>query len=121
MAKIFRSFLPAIIWALIILYFSTRGGVNLPSKIFDLFKVDKVGHFTFYLIFAALLISSFKFYFEKKWQIVAIGLIIAASYGILMEFIQFNFFPNRYFEYLDIVANISGSLSSLLFIRYLLK
>jgi VanZ family protein len=45
--------------------------------------------------------------------------LISAGYGILLEFGQYYIFPGRYFEILDIVANIIGSISSLLFLKFI--
>ncbi len=53
--------------------------------------------------------------------LIIIALVISGGYGILMELIQYGFFPNRYFEVQDIIANIIGSLIGLyLYRRYFL-
>ena len=38
-------------------------------------------------------------------------------YGILMEGMQYAFFPGRYFEVLDIIANIIGAIIGLIFFQ----
>ena len=74
-----------------------------------------------YGIFCALLLGAFtqnrKLSLEKKSVIIALG--ISIIYGIGMEVIQYSFFPGRFFEIPDIIANIIGSfLGVYLFKRY---
>ena len=75
---------------------------------------DKFGHAAVYGIFTFLLLRSGRFYFEYALKNIFFAAGIAILYGISMEIIQFSFFPHRYFEYLDIVANIIGVLLTLL-------
>ncbi len=92
-------------------------GVQLP-KIEWLMTPDKFGHAAVYGIFTLLLFKSGQFFFEttRKNSFFAAG--IAILYGIGMELVQYAFFPHRYFEYLDIVANIIGVLIALRLIYY---
>ena len=54
---------------------------------------------------------------EQKGIIIALG--VSIIYGIGMEVIQYTFFPGRFFEIPDIIANIIGSFLGLyLFKRY---
>ncbi len=115
------SFFPAIIWALLILYLSSSSGIQLPPSIWDFLAVDKIGHLVFYEILAFLIV--YGFYKIKNQTInkktLLISLIISSLYGISLEFMQYSLFPNRYFEILDIIANISGSLIGILFFKYI--
>lgn len=45
------------------------------------------------------------------------ALIISTTYGIGMEVVQYTFFPGRYFEFWDIVANISGAFAGVILFR----
>ena len=114
-------FFPAIIWGLIILYLSSDPGIQLPSSFWDFLAVDKLGHLVFYGILTYLIGLGFykrkNQFFDKKMSFIA--LIISATYGIAMEIMQYSFFPNRYFEILDIIANISGSIVGILFFKYI--
>ncbi|MEM1120399.1 MAG: VanZ family protein [Bacteroidota bacterium] len=117
-----KYFIPAIIWGTLILYLSAGPSVQMPPSWWDFIAIDKVGHLVFYGIFTCLLV----FGFHKKNQgiqknTLLKSLIISSFYGIGMEIMQYSLFPNRYFEVLDIIANISGSLLGLLFFRYMLK
>ncbi len=114
-----KYFIPSIFWALIILYLSSGPNIQLPKSTIDL-SIDKIGHFTFYGILAFLIAYG---YYKNNPTIHNNGLfkalIISGLYGISMEIMQYSFFPNRYFEVLDIIANISGSLIGILFFKYI--
>ncbi len=105
-------------WSLIILYLSTKGGVNFPSSFSDLIELDKIGHAAFYCVLTVLLYRSMRAIEWEKFSSFAFSLVVASSYGILLEIVQYTFFPGRYFEVYDIVANIIGASLSWLIIRY---
>ncbi|MEM9885071.1 MAG: VanZ family protein [Bacteroidota bacterium] len=107
------------IWASMILVLSTVGiGVNLPTTLSDIIAWDKLAHAFVYFILCYLLYQSFV---KKRSQQRAIlyALLLSIAYGILMEIIQYSFFPSRYFEFLDIFANIVGSILSIVLIYFL--
>ncbi|HMQ63034.1 MAG TPA: VanZ family protein [Flavilitoribacter sp.] len=114
-----KAFIPGITWGLAVLILSTMPGKNLPS--FDLTGVDKLEHAVSYCLLASLFLWGL--HRSGNWSVKGRNWIIAAciSYGILIEIIQYCFFPSRYFEVNDIVANIIGSIGSLLFIRFFKK
>lgn len=119
------AYLPAILWALVILYLSTGPGVNLPSSWGDIFQLDKLAHLVVYGILTALFLWG-KLKKEGSNNLVQsdwlIAILVSSFYGIGMEILQYAFFPNRYFEYLDIFANIIGSfLGVLIFKHYFQK
>lgn len=105
-----KFFLPAAIWAIFILLVSWNvAGFNLPETFLDLIAFDKAAHITVYAILSFLICIGFlKNGIDLATVMVKI-LLFCALYGILMEILQFLFFPGRYFEYLDIVANIIGA------------
>ena len=115
-----KYFIPAILWGSLILYLSSGPGIQLPPSVWDFLAIDKLGHLIFYGILTFLI--AFGFYkknqgIQKKTLLKS--LIISSIYGISMEIMQYSFFPNRYFEVLDIIANISGSLIGILFFKYI--
>lgn len=84
--------------------------------------MDKIGHFTIYGIFAFLLLQNLTHpVFNLGKKAVFIALIISILYGIVMEVMQYAFFPGRYFENLDIIANIIGSFTGLLIFNFFNK
>ncbi len=101
-------FLPAFIWGVIIFVLSTSGGINLPESWWDVISVDKVGHLVFYGIFCFLILWGFLKSYHKTPYLGAISGCFL--YGLMLEVIQFTFFPFRFFEYFDILANILGIL-----------
>jgi len=114
-------FFPAIIWSLITLYLSSGASIQLPPSFWDFLAIDKVGHFVFYGILTFLIAYGFykiqNQFISKK--MLFISLIISSVYGICLEIMQYSLFPNRYFEILDIIANISGSIVGILFFKYI--
>ncbi len=104
-----KAYLPAVAWCIFITFLSVKGGINLPESIWDFLAWDKLAHAFVYGVFAFLIMNGDlkRNIFTKKS--IYIALIISILYGILMEFVQWGFFPGRYFEVLDILANIIGS------------
>ncbi len=112
----YKFYLPAFIWALIILYLSATA---IPQiKINFIFDADKLNHFAAYGLFSVLMcwgIWQQQKAFKKKVLITIF--IISSVYGVLMEIMQYLFFPIRYFDYGDMIANILGSILGIIFIR----
>lgn len=108
----FKYFIPAVLWAILILGVSTMPGSSLPD--FDwgnLLQPDKLGHLVVYGIFTSMLLwgSRYWFYPDRIPQYaIIIALFTAIFYGIVMEWLQWQFFPGRNFDVLDIIANIIG-------------
>ena len=116
-----KSFLPAFIWALLILYLSTRGKVNVPSSFSDLFEWDKLGHATFYMILAFALFWGLKQINALKQINIIVVAIACIAYGVILEYVQYYFFPGRYLEINDMIANTVGVMISLVLLRKFLK
>ena len=115
----FKKIFPVLLWALLILFLSSTTSINLPESWWDIIGTDKLGHFGVYGIFTFLLLQLFvpsPLNFGKKG--VILSLFIGILYGIGMEAMQYTFFPGRYFEYLDIIANIIGSFTGLFFYNF---
>ena len=115
-----KAFIPAIIWATVILILSGAPSQNLPQiNLGSLFEADKIAHFGVYFILSSCLLWAF--FKQKRWsgQFIFLAILISSSYGILMELAQYLIFPGRYFEFFDIVANIIGSIGSLIFLKFI--
>ncbi len=93
---------------IIILYLSTGNAPQIPSP--PLIGIDKLGHAFFYGILTILIIIRLKEASIFKDHQLKIAFIGAVAYGFLMEWMQWAFFPHRYFEFSDIFANIVGGL-----------
>ena len=87
----------------------------------DLVSIDKIGHAVVYAILTLLILRG---YFTKNAkQVLAVSILISAViissvYGVMMEVMQFSFFPGRFFEVLDIIANIIGSIIGLIVFKH---
>jgi len=116
-----KSYLPAFIWALVITYLSTQGGISLPQSLWDLVAVDKFGHaFVYGMLVMLLFYGNHKHDLELSVRNVSVVLIVCILFGILLEFIQLWFYPNRFFEYLDIIANIIGCILGYMVYKFII-
>ena len=105
-------FSPAIFWFLFSFYLLTLPGSSLPKyNWFDKIHGDKFVHIGMF----ATLVILFLFPLRSQWRFPSFikpALIVAfaaLAYGIVMEFVQQNFIPNRSFDLLDIAADGVGS------------
>jgi glycopeptide antibiotics resistance protein len=112
-----KRYFPAIAWSALILYLSANPGIHLPQSWSDLLAWDKLGHFCFYAIQTIFFVLWWK---QLKVRVFLIAVFISICFGWAMECMQYLFFPNRYFEVLDLLANISGSISGAIVFRYLI-
>lgn len=101
-----KYYLPAVLWAVVIVYLSA---FPAPQTGIEFEGMDKVAHLAAYGVLAFLMAGGF-YKSEKQLTKKAIYriAILAIALGIAMELMQYWFFPNRYFEYGDMVANTVG-------------
>ena len=105
--KIRSSFVPVLIWALIIVV----GSLLSSSKVPNIAVSDKGIHFVFYAILAFLLYFPVCLNTKRSFSIVtsaAIVLLIGFTLGTLIELVQHYLIVGRYGEFLDLVANTFG-------------
>jgi VanZ family protein len=109
----------ALLWTCIITVLSlvTIGNVGtsipIPNK-------DKYVHFTFYFVFVvvwSLFAKQTKITKKIQWIVLS----SAIGYGVLMEVCQGVFTTTRTPDIMDVLANIIGALSGLLFITMIFK
>jgi VanZ family protein len=113
-----RPYLPAFVWLGIVTALSVMPGGALPK--FNLFSADKIGHAAAYAVLTWLLLRGFRSANGRAAQWKEHGAIfcLATGYGILMEFVQGTFFPNRFFEVDDMLANGFGALLATLIVLF---
>lgn len=116
-----KAFIPAFFWGIVIAFLSLTAGKNLPENIWDIVNLDKLAHAFVYMLLTFLLAWGFFQKGQLNKKTIILSLLISISYGILLELLQYGFFPDRYFELLDIIANIIGSLLSLILIKIFLQ
>lgn len=104
-----RPFLPAWIWLAVVTALSVMPGVPMPK--FNLFSSDKLGHAAAYGVLAWLIWRGWKRVRTSALTTRELWIIFALSsgYGVLMECVQGAFFPYRFFEFDDMLANAFGA------------
>ncbi len=117
------------IWLAVFWSILTQVLLSLPGSFFPghgLFSIpflDKIAHLGLFggLVFCWCLYL----FFRKKPATIAPAIVwtvisLAFIYGIIMEFVQKNFIPNRTFDRGDIVADLAGSLLGYLVTQWFL-
>ena len=105
-----KSFLPAVIWLMVITLLSTEGGVSMPS--FNLIQMDKLAHAAAYglLVWLCLFgLYRYKILDRAPTRLGVLVFLLASVYGAFMEVVQYAYFPNRHFELDDMLANTAGA------------
>ena len=106
-----NSILIAISLTILIAYLSLKSlHIEIPIKVSNL---DKIMHFTAYF---SLSLSWFFHFRDKKKYIL---LILIFLYGVLLEFMQGWFNPNRTKDVYDIVANSIGIIVAFMLFKYI--
>ncbi|MDX1939783.1 MAG: VanZ family protein [Saprospiraceae bacterium] len=116
-----KTFIPAIVWALTILLLSVMSGLHLPKIAEKIISTDKLAHAAAYMVFCVLLMYGLRRNKVAFSNAALVSVVMGSIYGVLMEVLQYSFFPHRYFEVWDIVANIIGSLISVLVSYFFIK
>lgn len=116
--KLFRpSFFPAIAWLIISTVLLTLPGSTLPKESWlDNLYIDKWVHISMFLIMTGLWCRAWLSRESDPGKLKRAFLLIAAAsagYGIIMEFVQLFWIPNRAFEVKDILSDTLGSLIGL--------
>jgi VanZ family protein len=104
---------PAIAWTIMIQVLLCLPGSALPKGgVFEIPQLDKIIHIT---LFGGLTFFWCYYYFLKGTAasrlktIFFIFYLLAAADGIIMEFVQRDYIPNRSFDLADIIADMIGS------------
>ena len=101
----------------------TLPGSAFPSDTGWLDKIhfDKIVHiglfFTWVILFNLSDILKRKINLQKALKFT----IAAIIYGVIMEFVQKNFIPNRGFDPGDMIANAVGAIAAFIAVNYLNK
>ncbi|MFN0176238.1 MAG: VanZ family protein [Saprospiraceae bacterium] len=116
-----KSFLPGILWLGIITFLSVTSKLQVPK--FQLFSADKLGHAGAYALLVWLL--AWGVWKSKNQAISRMEMFLlfcfAAAYGALMEWVQGTSFPNRFFEFDDMLANAAGAFLAVMLVIPLSK
>lgn len=114
-----NPYLPAICCAVLIFGLSVSPGIQLPNVGIS---SDKIGHLIAYGVLAWFTFSGLKKDGRLNIETAYWAVFGVSLYGIFLEFVQWAFFPYRYFELWDMVANITGAcLSFIIFRSFIIK
>jgi VanZ family protein len=105
-----KPYLLAFVWLVVITVLSISPGVPMPK--FNLLSVDKIGHAGAYALLTWFMFRGFKAANSRpaNWKESMVIFSLSTAYGVLMEFVQGTFFPYRFFEVDDMLANAFGAL-----------
>jgi len=111
-------FLAALVWTSSILLLCLEPATELPK--IEINNVDKIVHFGFHFVFIIL----WFLYLNSNRKIVSIKIpiilfSISLVFGIGIEISQQVFTTSRKADLLDVIANISGASSALVFLLYI--
>ena len=102
------------LWAVIILALTLTPGKYVPPQ--ELFSYDKIGHAIIFLVLTFLFTSGLFRNNGSVGKSLVIGLGLTVLYGAGIECAQ-EFIPDRGMEFMDLVANCTGSVAgSLVFV-----
>jgi VanZ family protein len=103
-----RHFFPAFAWLVFVTVLSTMPGVQLPR--FNLIGTDKLAHAFVYGVLVWLILRGVARAGMRisLWMGLA-AFACSAGYGAFMEWVQGTFFPGRFFEWDDMIANTFGA------------
>jgi len=113
--KINRSMYPWLLWLSLIWIVSSLPSDNLPSYMNKIVGIDKLAHFTQYLILGLLVNRWLKrMNMSGKKSLYMYGFILALA---LIDELHQIFIPGRSFSVYDMIANGSGLVCGYLILR----
>jgi VanZ family protein len=118
----FKSFIPAIIWLLVILIISGFPGNKVPK--IPVWQFDKLIHSIIYLVLSILLLMPFSVQYitnKKRLKTQLIIILVGISYGGFMEILQHYIFINRSGNLYDFIANAIGAIIGVLIYPHIIK
>lgn len=107
-----KKYYPAAAWAVFILALSVGPSPNLPDTLN--FEPDKAAHAFVYGVLVYLALRALRAGDKVTRSNVLKVVIFSILYGLLLEVLQKTFFPYRYFEWGDVLANTVGSVLGLI-------
>ena len=111
--KVRDSFVPGLIWLLIIVVGSFISSSNVPKIALS----DKGIHFAFYTILAILLYFPLRINTKRSFSFVTTNVLVLVFgfiIGSVIELVQHHLIVGRFGEYLDLLANTVGLLTGVI-------
>lgn len=118
-----KKLLP-IVWTIITIVLLCLPGSSIPGGgfVFNIPNLDKIVHV---ILFGGIVLfwgAHYAFRPERPqgWKKLVILLaILSTGLGIVLEYVQFYFIPQRSFDRGDIVADASGAIAAMLLVLFL--
>jgi VanZ family protein len=110
----YRYYIPAMIWFVVLTILLVIPGSTMPKHpLFERLQIDKWVHIGLFsgLILAWTIPPAYAgIDWQKRagWNLTIV--LMAIGYGIIMEFVQDAWIPNRSFEAADMLADSAGAL-----------
>lgn len=102
------AWIPAVLWASLILVFTVLPYNITPTLTIGHF--DKMAHFFEFSVLSLLIVrASYRVKVASFYKIILFALILGSVYGIVMELSQ-RFVPGRVSSIYDVYANITGTI-----------
>ena len=102
-----KFYVPAVIWAVLILIGSSIPDLSAPGLGFTM--ADKIVHFAEYFVLGLLTARAVSAFYKQPLKIFWLSSALTCGYGMLDELHQL-LIPGRTTEGLDMVADILGSI-----------
>lgn len=115
-----RYLVPAIIGTIVTIVGSLISAQQASKLLpFNIFSSDKLLHFSCYFILTVFwAVGLMK---QNVDKVILKSISITVCLGVLMEILQYSLFYGRQFEFLDIIANISGSIMGAIIFKRIFK
>lgn len=107
-----QSYWAALLWAAFILLVCSLPGYDLPNLNFwDIDYIDKLEHLVVFAILGFLMVYGFRRRYEKMLltkKMLWMFILISAAFGGFTEILQGLFFPTRFADLVDFIADSLG-------------
>ncbi|HSI91706.1 MAG TPA: VanZ family protein [Adhaeribacter sp.] len=105
-------------WAMIILVMTLLPPQSMPSlSVWELLSFDSFVHALVFAILIFMMIVGFckqHTYMRLRMKAIRMSLIISATFGILIEVLQWAMMAGRHGDIIDVISNTAGCLAGIL-------
>ena len=107
----------SVLWAILIFVLCATPGQYLPSeKWLELIAFDKFVHASiFFILLSLVFLKAVKH--QQSTFVFVMCFIFVFFYGVILEFMQANYFSNRSADFYDIAANTAGCVIAVLIFK----
>lgn len=106
-------------WVLFIALITLLPGSSIPNYIdWNFLELDKIIHMTVFTVLTFFGCYHFKSRKKNQKSIVIFSLLLAISYGTIIELLQ-TFIPQRGFDYADLTADVVGAVLGVIVFRFM--